>query len=1422
MCGGRGWVAVRGVGLLLVSAGLAAGVSAADPAPDDAVQSIVVRLDVGSGGDALREPVALDLGLGFPFWLHPLGRKVGEAVPFGAVPQKSTSEETLAAGSGATFTFEIAAEPGLDKLLTTPRLLAGVRRSDITRIGFCSPGSNNWVLAGYEITVNGQTFAAASGLEAKARQTREDGGKRLGELDAEIAPLTAEKADLDALVAAKLARDPDTKRLDEITVALRSLSLEKARLEGQRAARYPWYEDPKFSPAARAKSPLGAAKVSVVTDNHSGADTSNRVYVCAGGHKLLLNAAGEPLSSARASQEFEWDLLAAPLIAADLRGWSLGMLASPVQRGSTPDRWHPERLVVTVNDRVQYDSDENPMDRNSLSAIRIIPPAQFDPGGQVTTNTPTVRETFLWEAGRGQGIDLAKGTPLELPPAGDPGYPMPEAGAGQPLAATSVPAGTAPPAGAALPTEPLPAPGGPGFDQNLFPGEQPPTWDLPALPGGGGDTGSWGGSGSTGGIPGGDVGAWGDPGPPGSMGDGSWPLPPGGSTGSAGPGEGAAQLPALPLPPGNDPPKAGDPFQIKEDSVALTAGWKGDDTFTVKWDVSGDESEIKAYEVSLVEVYPENIVPLGATVLTATVPAGTHECSGKLSSPLSAGAYYLAPIVSATPSDPKSLTLHHRIGPARAIFPAAATPQLTLANMFWVDRLKPPDVYTSAMPVSFNGAPQGTDSAVWQAAKVKSHIAMFFDQASPGWNVVARRTPGDADMTVSFNAGSLPAGKYLLVAHAGFQDGGADNAVNVSMNCRVTPQTPGATLIVPPGANPAPPPQPLEYKQKVTVTDSTAAAPPPMPLITQLIETDQVKEGTAPYNLDVRFSFAGGVADLQRPPVLYGVRLLPADAGAPVKKSLAASGAQPLPADLKATTTPPLPPPGVKAETVFPDLIGVPALGVFHSWGTWPVRTGTACFIDGDIVEVVVKNTGMAPVTTPFMVGIVKFEGPGAGAAVVADFSKPQGALQVPVPAATPGEKPGSPTPWLASAQVSTVIPPQGETTVALHLPKADIDALGEGISKSVYRVMVDSTGQINEGEIFSNAERNNWSGTFHLRKAPYIDVFWLGGMYGINPANPMVPYYVPDQPVELRAVVHGSKSWALQCNYGSSVNQKIGEEKPFASTGDQAARKMPITPWPKAGPFLQHPETMVTFTAWNSDKSRSASASRKAALLNFDGSFKIVEANAIYSPWRGGIGFQPGSSPGPGSGQDVEVSMKIESDCTAPFYLGPYGDPSLGSLYVRCRLLNPDRMCRLWWAPEDYECNWCAVVAEGKLAHSAVFSAYPTLPPPAGAELGLPMAQVPKGPLPAKGAFTVGFKIPSPPLHSIKLDFSIIVPPVPPELRMELVVHTGAKVVKAAKAIKIQDVPIGKSQEWSSFHEAYPPHDESKYLIGDGPLFEP
>src|SRR5262245_34854527 len=122
---------------------------------DDVVQTLSVKLDVGADGDDLAEPVALDLGLGFPLWLEPVGRKEGEIAPFGAVAQQSTAKDKVAAGSSVTFTFGVAEEAGQDAFQTTKQLMAGVRVSDIARIGFASAGSSNWQLAGYEINING-------------------------------------------------------------------------------------------------------------------------------------------------------------------------------------------------------------------------------------------------------------------------------------------------------------------------------------------------------------------------------------------------------------------------------------------------------------------------------------------------------------------------------------------------------------------------------------------------------------------------------------------------------------------------------------------------------------------------------------------------------------------------------------------------------------------------------------------------------------------------------------------------------------------------------------------------------------------------------------------------------------------------------------------------------------------------------------------------------------------------------------------------------------------------------------------------------------------------------------------------------------------------------------------------------------------
>src|SRR5262249_30875317 len=133
-----------------------------------------------------------------------------------------------------------------------------------------------------------------------------------------------------------------------------------------------------------------------------------------------------PLTAGAGPRAFGLDLLAGPLTAADLRGWALGMLAHPNPFGRAPDRWHPQRLLVEIDGRTVYDSEENPLDRRSLEAIRLIPPAHRDQDGQLLVNTPIGRETFVWEAGKGMGLDPDQGDPLPLPDPKDAMFPQPE------------------------------------------------------------------------------------------------------------------------------------------------------------------------------------------------------------------------------------------------------------------------------------------------------------------------------------------------------------------------------------------------------------------------------------------------------------------------------------------------------------------------------------------------------------------------------------------------------------------------------------------------------------------------------------------------------------------------------------------------------------------------------------------------------------------------------------------------------------------------------------------------------------------------------------------------------------------------------------------------------------------------------------
>jgi hypothetical protein len=407
---------------------------------DEAIETLTVKIDIGKGGEALDEPVALELGLGFPLWLHPLGRKAGEIVPFGAIPQQTTAGTDLAAGSSATFTFSINGEPGQDELKTTPQLLAGVRVSDIARVGLASEGKSNWVLAGFEIQINGKVFASQSGLNQSVKAVQRAALTKQQELMKELVPILqragngrpASDQGASPGPAGKLGAEAlDAKAYSPADrEKITNFLCERQRMEGLLRGVYPWFEDAGFRSPWRASANVKTAKVTVETAAHAGADTRNYVYSRGGGHKYWLGSPEVPLSAEKGPQTFTLDLLAGPLMAADLRGWAVGMLAHPHRQGTTPDRWHPHRLMIEIDGQIIYDSEESALDRLSLEAIRLIPPAHWTRDGTLVRNTPVAREAFVWEAGKGAGLDLSHGGALALPGKDDPASPKPETGPG--------------------------------------------------------------------------------------------------------------------------------------------------------------------------------------------------------------------------------------------------------------------------------------------------------------------------------------------------------------------------------------------------------------------------------------------------------------------------------------------------------------------------------------------------------------------------------------------------------------------------------------------------------------------------------------------------------------------------------------------------------------------------------------------------------------------------------------------------------------------------------------------------------------------------------------------------------------------------------------------------------------------------------
>lgn len=799
--------------------------------PNEAVEVIEVKLEVGDG-EKLEEPVALDLGLGFPLWLHPMGRGEGETAPFGAVPQETTAAPAVEAGSSVTFTFRLAGESGQDVLQTTPQLLAGVRVSDIARVGFSSLGNGNWTLAGYQVTVNGKPLAAGTALSQRAQESQDNARFRLAELGVEIGPKQAVLAQLQALIETGLASDAEQDQRAQIETELKPLLAEKRRLEKQVEGEYPWFEDTSFRAAGRGDTLVASAKVTLVTQLHPGADTQNYVYFRTGGHKYLLGSHEQPLSGQSGPQEFELDTQAGPLTTGDLRGDALGMLGHPYPYGQAPDRWHPQRLLVEIDQRIVYDSDENPLDQKSLEAIRLIPPVHVDQDALVT-NTPVSRETYVWEAGRGLGLDVATQSPLELPEPTDPAYPEPEPGTVEPspeLADNTVPEGD-------------PAGGEP------FPGEDIPPDDFGSAEGEGdlgGPEDDWNGGGwGGGGWGGGGWGGWG----------GGWGWPDDG---------------------GIVPDPAGEPVQVT--NVRIAEGSRTDDEFVVTWDATGDESTVARYEVYLIPVVPGDAGPLlmGESILIGEAGPGSGviaptalsvEQIGQVApTPERRQELFLAPYVVAVPLDPTQDNTFSEPGPAKAILPAGAGPVPTTGlHRAWRDdnangvvNLGELTLWADVQPVE----PETAGRAVWIVGEERSHNAILFDRHLPGAvNMGFRPEPGDTELRLRLRKDLVgPVAPQRIVAHIGFRDPEAADGVTVELQARVY-----TGLHVPVGL-PVPP------QEKELLPPAGGIASPMVPL-NVLVDPGPLPAGL--YYLRIDFKVKGGGAQaLTHPPVLFGVRVL--------------------------------------------------------------------------------------------------------------------------------------------------------------------------------------------------------------------------------------------------------------------------------------------------------------------------------------------------------------------------------------------------------------------------------------------------------------------------------------------------------------------------------------------------------------------
>ena len=423
-----------------------------------------------------------------------------------------------------------------------------------SRIGIGSGCTSNWQLDGYELQINGKLLCANNAIGARAADTLAEIEQQWATSRAELGPLLQQMQELKSLVDAGLASEEEQQQLAELDQQIDPLQASLSEFESVLTGASPWYVDGDAElPGQGDSTPVSEAKVTLITAAHTNSQTYNHIYVRLGGRKYFLYPRQNLFSSDASPQQFKLDLAQGPLSAGDLRSVGLGMVAHSLPYAEAPDRWHPQRLIVEIDGKTTYDSDDEPVDRMSLAAIRLIPPVHVDDASALRENVLTNDETYVWLSGQAQGIDLLGGgggsdSTDDVVPLPEPG---PDDGGLGPVAAQGGEAA------------------GDGSDAGYFPGEQP----LAAEPPPGYDPND----------PTGLGGTWGDatgqpfePGDDGSLGDG-WGDP---GDGWGEPGSGWGE-------PGYDDLSGSDwndPFGAADDSGFFDVpGSDGDPLSTFDW-----------------------------------------------------------------------------------------------------------------------------------------------------------------------------------------------------------------------------------------------------------------------------------------------------------------------------------------------------------------------------------------------------------------------------------------------------------------------------------------------------------------------------------------------------------------------------------------------------------------------------------------------------------------------------------------------------------------------------------------------------------------------------------------------------------------------------------------------------------------------